>query len=383
MRESEVLDLIYGVLADPGQWPRVLTAVSDYLGAVGGMVTYASPDGRGFMSSGRLDDDLQEYYLKHYLWNVWSNAMKEVPPEQVVIGASRFEDRTLRRTGFYTDILAPQGIVDGMGTRHLSLSVDGGVGGFGFMLSDRGRDKAKEKVRKFQRLVPHLNRAFDASLQMGRYRHHGAQFDVLLQAMPQAAFLLDPRGAILSTNPAADALLRSADGLSYQNSELTASLSGERRALSRWIKRALESTGGTAVAPPEPLRLARPSEKPDLVMMPVPLPPAAFPLWELHDRARLLLSVIDPVSQRLAAAATVRSTFGLTPAQARVAVLVGAGLSGPQTAASLGLALPTVKAHLARCFEKIGVNSQAALVKLFAALPAPPPDGPDGPAALP
>jgi len=148
-----------------------------------------------------------------------------------------------------------------------------------------------------------------------------------------------------------------------------------RPALAASINAALTVAGGTAARLLEPLRLQRPSESPELIVMPVPLPPAAFPLWEVHDWARLLVTVVDPVSQRLAAAEMVATTFGLTPAQARAAVLIGAGLSGPQTAASLGLSLPTVKTHLARSFQKIGVNSQAALVRLFASLPSEPPSG--------
>ena len=380
MRESEVLDLIYGVLADPGQWSNVLTGVSDYLGAVGGMVTYAGPEGQGFMTSGRLDDGLQDLYLRHYLWNIWSTAMKDVPLGQVVLSGSRVEDRTLRRTGMYADILAPQGIVDAMGTTHAAMAIDGGVGGFGFMLSERGRDKAKQGVRKLERLVPHLSRALDTSIQIGRYRQHGPQFEMILQAVPQAAFLLDGRGGVLYANPAAEALLQSGDGLLYQDRQLTAALSDERRALARWIEGALSAASGAAGTLYEPLRLKRPSGKPELVVMPTPLPPPVFPLWELLDRARLLLNVIDPVSQRLAAATTVEKAFGLTPAQARVAVLVGASLSAPQAAAALGLSLTTVKTHLAHSFEKIGINSQAALVKLFASLPSDPPNGgPDQP----
>jgi DNA-binding CsgD family transcriptional regulator len=41
-------------------------------------------------------------------------------------------------------------------------------------------------------------------------------------------------------------------------------------------------------------------------------------------------------------------------------------------AAALGLSLPTVRTHLAHSFEKIGINSQAALVKFSASLPCEP-----------
>jgi len=372
MRESDVLDLIYGVLAAPDQWPNVLTGVSDYLGAIGGMIAHCAVRGESFLITGRLSDECGDLYLKQHASNCWTDRTRFLPPGQAAVASSLVDERELRKTAFYADILAPQGIVNGLGANHISMMVDGGVGGFVFMLSERGNDKAQEGLENLQRLVPHLNRALDAGIQIGRYRQHGPQFETILQAMPQAAFLLDGRGGVLYANPAAETLLQSGDGLVYRDRRLTAALSDECTAFARWIEGALSAASGTAGTLYEPLRLMRPSGKPALVMMPVPLPPPVFPLWELLDRARLLLNVIDPVSQRLAAAVTVEKAFGLTPAQARVAVLVGAGLSAPQAAAALGLSLPTVKTHLAHSFEKIGINSQAALVKLLASLPADP-----------
>ena len=104
-------------------------------------------------------------------------------------------------------------------------------------------------------------------------------------------------------------------------------------------------------------------------MVPVPLPPPAFSLLELSDAARLLVLVIDPNARNLAAAAALQAAFGLTTAEARVATLIGSGLSGPQAAQVLGVSPATVKTHLGRCFEKLGVRSQVELARMLSALP--------------
>lgn len=202
---------------------------------------------------------------------------------------------------------------------------------------------------------------------MEQYREHSPQTERILQAMSQAAFLLDRQGGVCHANPAAEALLQSGDGLHCQNRQLTAALPEEQPALAHWIEGALSVAAG-ATGTYEPLRLRRLSKKPGLVMMLIPLPLPASSIGKLFDHALLLL-VIDPVSRSMAATSTVERAFGLTHAEARVAVLVGAGSSAPQAAVALGLSLTTVKTHLARIFEKIGVNSQVALAKLFAALP--------------
>ena len=126
---------------------------------------------------------------------------------------------------------------------------------------------------------------------------------------------------------------------------------------------------GTGTVLGEPLRLTRPSGAAPLLLLPAPLPPPAFALWELLEPVRVLVLIIDPNAQSRATSTAIQATFGLTAAEARVAVLIGSGLSGPATAAMLGISPSTVKTHLKRCFEKTGVHSQVALSRILGALP--------------
>ncbi|MFE0699295.1 AAA family ATPase [Streptomyces sp. NPDC058872] len=69
------------------------------------------------------------------------------------------------------------------------------------------------------------------------------------------------------------------------------------------------------------------------------------------------------------------STVGLaalTDAEARVAVLVGAGASNREAASRLFLSAKTVEGTLTRVYRKLGVRSRSQLCSLFARLPAPP-----------
>ncbi len=52
----------------------------------------------------------------------------------------------------------------------------------------------------------------------------------------------------------------------------------------------------------------------------------------------------------------------LTPREREILVLMADGLSGPQIAGRLIVALPTVKTHQARLYEKLGVSERAAAV---------------------
>lgn len=376
-RGATPLDAIYAAAAQPERWPETLTRVADHLGATGGMIAYVAPRGqRSFLVTGRLREDLSALSIERYLQNnPWTNAMAGVPSSEPVAMSRLVDAGRLRRTAFHADVLAPQGIDDNLAIKEVVLGGQGGIGGFGFTLTRRGSENAGERLRRLGRLAPHLSRALETSLTLGRYADGARQLARVLQVMPGPALLLDRAGRISHANPAAEALLRQRDGLTTDREgglRLAAALPVETAALMRAVTEALSVAAGSDAVLRPPLRLARPSGRAPLLVILVPLPPPAFALWELTEAARALVLVIDPAPQPLAAAEAAGAAFGLTPAEARVAALIAGGLGGPQAAAILGISPTTLKSHLLRCFDKTGVRSQAGLIRLLGALPAAP-----------
>jgi DNA-binding CsgD family transcriptional regulator/PAS domain-containing protein len=368
-----LVNRIYNVIADPAGWPDLLADVSDHLDSIGGMVVYnAPPGGQNMIVLGRLDPDRTAVFHKHHVWNPWTLAAKEQPFNTAIIAGSLVEREIIRKTAFYADVLAPQKIEDMAIISLPAMARDGGVGGFGFSLTSRGIQRPDDNRRRLQRLAPHLARALDATMRLGPLADGTRQLVRVLQLMPSAALLLDGRQRIVHANPAAEALLREGDALICRDDDglrLSTTLDEERAALTRVLARALRVAAGADDALGEPLRVMRLSGRAPLVVVPVPLPPPEFSLWELAGTARLLVLVIDPAARGVATATALQSAFGLTAAEARVATLIGSGLSGPQAAQVLGVSPTTVKTHLARCFDKIGVRSQVELARMLAVLP--------------
>lgn len=93
-------------------------------------------------------------------------------------------------------------------------------------------------------------------------------------------------------------------------------------------------------------------------------------IWVLHRDQMILVSFNDQETerQRLSVA---RSVFGLSPGQMRVAALIVEGYDIVKTAESLGISTNTARTHLQRMFDKIGVRSQTALVRILLSASAP------------
>lgn len=369
-----VVDAIYRAAAEPDLWPDALTQAADYVGAIGGMLAYHAPAGqRSFMVTARLRPDLDALYLQRYAANPYAQASSAMPVGKALAGNTLVDVAAVRGTAFHTDILAPQAIEDFAIVTHASLTHPGSAGGFSFPLSRRQAGEAGSAARRLDRLAPHLLRATDLTLQLGRHQSGAWSIAHLLDAMPGAALLLDRNGGILRTNMAADALLAEGDGLVARKggrTVLSAALGMEARLLSAGIVRAVATAEGKDSGLAGTLRITRPSGRPALLLLVTPLPSAAFSLWEAVDGgARAMVQVIDPSASAERQAERLQAAVGLTRAEARVAALIGGGASASEAAAVLGVSLTTIKTHLSRCFDKTGVRTQVGLARLVTSIP--------------
>jgi DNA-binding CsgD family transcriptional regulator len=369
------VDAIYRAAASPQLWPDTLTLLADYVGAIGGLVAYANPaePSSGVLVTGRLRDDLTRLYLERYVLNPYARAMAKAPVGQVQVTSRLVEAASIRRTAYHADILVPQAIEDHVQISHPSLTRNGSSGGIAFPLNGRQSDEIGEAIARLRRLAPHLARAIDFNLQLGRQENGMWQVQHILDAMPSAAVLINRKGGIIRMNAAADALLGEADGISIIKSDglrLNAHVPAEARMLAASLVQALAVARRDDQGFNDALRISRASGRPPLLVLITPLPPSSFALWEAVDGgARAMVQIVDVHAPASAQAESLRMAAGLTAAEARVAALIGGGLTTLAAAAVLGISANTVKTHLQRCFDKTGVRSQVALARLLASIP--------------
>lgn len=376
-----VIDAIYAAAANPTGWSDTLTLLADYVGGTGAMLVFNAPaEKRTAIVTGRLRPDLAELYMRNpiYADNPWVTRLAAAPTGRPAIASRYVDPALLRRTPTYADLLLPQKIEDLVVLTHPAMSRGRASGGFGITLSQRGADRAEDAARRLGRIGPHLYRGLDISLRMAPYADGLAQLDAVLHAMPGGALLLDGAGRLLLANPPGEAALRAADGLATSSDggmRLAASLPSERRLLSSRIREALACTADWETALSGPFLLSRPSGRVPLLVTVIPLPPPAFPIWQMGANPRVLVLVTDPDAVRQVDAAALGAVLGFTPAEARVAGLITAGAGVPQAASALGVSPTTVKTQLSNCFEKTGLRSQIALARLINGFPGGPAPG--------
>ena len=90
---------------------------------------------------------------------------------------------------------------------------------------------------------------------------------------------------------------------------------------------------------------------------------------DLTQPLRAVVFISDPERKARPNSDILRAVFGLTPAECRVALLLGDGKSPQEIAELLALSPNTVKSQVSTIYTKTGTSRHAQLVRLLLRLP--------------
>ena len=110
------------------------------------------------------------------------------------------------------------------------------------------------------------------------------------------------------------------------------------------------------------VRIVRPNGKP---LMAFVMPVLGIQNYGIKTPAALIV-FIDPNERQNPADAILVAGYGLTSAEARVASILGSGLSLEKTANQIGIQYETARSHLKIIFQKMGIHRQTELAVILA-----------------
>lgn len=213
-----------------------------------------------------------------------------------------------------------------------------------------------------QALVPHVKRAVTLHSRMDLIETERLLYATTMDRMLVGTVVFDEKGLVMRTNGVADALLAEKDGLRIVQNALHAEYPAEDRELQRLIRLALTSPGTTPVVP-DAMALTRRSGRTSLGVLVRPIPLSAWS--EDRHRPMAVAFIRDPDRKSQLSQEMIRHLFGLTSAEATLALLLANGLTLDEAAAELKIRKNTIRAHLRSIFAKTGVRRQTTLVHML------------------
>lgn len=367
---SELLEVLYSAPLIRDQWKRFLTLVSDHTASHNGFFLSADTHaGLLAMAHGHGDRDAEvvsTYNEKYAQTDPIRTALIRRSRTESPIGAFTDEDllpnHGLLATELYRELLAHSGLrygafmISALSVRRLdAISL--------WRTVDEGPIDADSR-HLLRLLIPHVQTALEARRALGLAEQRLASAEAMANASSTATFVLNHEGLIHHLNTAAEALVRSGDGLTLTQGHLTSRITNDSEPLARLFRDA-GSASLTESAPNRFLALARPSGKRPLQLIATPLPEE----HRLRSHADLLLVVTDPEQPSNLTDAALQALYHLTPAEAEVANGLLLGYSSEEIACLRRVSASTVRQQIKSLLSKTGTSRQSEMVRLLMRLP--------------
>ena len=365
---SSIIGDIYDCALAPDAWSAVLVRITEAVDAAYTTIALAGPrDGRARFAARSPWDEARMDALQDY-------GFEEIPGLAEAIGGdidapaatlSLMSEAELGRTPFFRDWAGPQGLREACMTKFVHTSDRIGLVSH-TTFAGRGVITPAE-LRFVALLAPHLRRAAMIGDLLDQQRVTTATYRSSLDNLGTAVILASAAGAVLYANARAEMMLSSGSAITLRNGVLHARNPLTSSALLDAIATASEAD------------MALGARGIGLPISAAGQPPAVAYVLPLSDgtaRASLrpacaAVFISTTTSTSLPPDAVLASLFGLTPAESRVLLRIGSGLTLARSAQLLDVSENTLKTHLARIYAKTGTRRQADLVRLVADIGAP------------
>jgi DNA-binding CsgD family transcriptional regulator/PAS domain-containing protein len=355
---ASVIAAIYEAGVDVDRWPDALGRVAAALGGNSAALLRLAGDPEGCWGVAHgVEGGYDQLYMEHYhavnplQARSWMAPAGDVHSDAMIIPPSEFA-----RTEFFEDFLVPQGI--------------GGMLNAVLLTEDRrqttvtlhaSRPIEDSQIALYRLITPHLQRAVELNIQLANADLSRAASAEVLDRLDQGILFVDDRARLIFANRAAEAILSAGDGLGQSDGFVQGRSLSDTAALhaavADCVRSATRPQSGSYVS------LSRADGRAALSVRVSPTP-GVFPAW-LGARPAAILCVSDPERTVAPPMEELRNRFGLTRAQAALAIEILAG-DGIQAAADrLSIGRATARTHLAQIFEKTGTQRQSELVRVL------------------
>lgn len=303
--------------------------------------------------------DAQSEYANHYVsvdsrvpWMTGGLA-GEWRPDQF-----QFDTRRAERLEIYHDFLRPAGV-----RRMAAVRLDSGHTGQQQMLSiarahDAG-DFTAEELRRLSLFSPHLVRAAQLREKLDRVQAELAAAQGALAPLPYGTLWLTPAGGVTWISPSAQALLAASDGLGLRQDHLRCA----NTTLDTRLKQALALATRASGREGSWLRVPRAASPAPWLLSLIPGDLPSHCGGHGGGQAQVLAILQDSAGPALPPARQLQQLYGLTPAEARLALGLLQDQSPADYAQQQGLSLATVRTQMRSLFSKTGTRRQAELLR--------------------
>ena len=364
---SDLIGVVYDAAIDPSRWEDAIARAAQFVGGTGaglfckdvGVPHASIPHRVGFQTPlpVALFEQIYPAAEGHFLGDL----------EQPIATTDLMSFGELAESELYRQWAEPQGLVDFLSAVVDRTTISTAIFG---VFRHRRNGVVDDHARRQMRLIaPHIRRAVLIGRMFEFKAAEVATFVDTFDGLGAGMFLVDAAGRLIHANAAGNAILGASDILNFVGGRLVASDAHIDRTLRDVFAAAGQGdaalgTKGIAV----PL-IGKDGER--YIAHALPLTSGARRRAGVVGTAAAALFVRKAALTVPSASQAIGSAFKLTPTELRVLMAIVEVGGVPDVAVACGVADTTIRTHVGRLFEKMGVARQADLVKLVAGYTTP------------
>jgi DNA-binding CsgD family transcriptional regulator/PAS domain-containing protein len=368
---SRLIGLGYEAAIALPAWRVLANDVAAATGSRMAMIQYIEDDHpeRSFLVCGGLGSDFEEVFAETS-WlseddRFWAD-IRNRPSGTVRLSHEIMAAAEMRKTPAYSRLAKPWKL------EHFLISaVQNGNGVSAFLSLGRASGEPPfvdgDKKLFSELLLSHLQRSITFHRVLQNSQQRDAALSALVDTTPYGVVVFDNRGRPLIVNKRASGIFGSGQGLGMVNGRLHAADPEAHARLENALSMAVHSALGALIPAPDPVMVPRRGRLHPYQVV--------FSRLTSGDGAHDLpvgSSVVAMIHEEWLSgpkylATMLRSTYGLTSAEVRLCQAMLEGKSLSEAASDTRISRNTAKTHLSRVFNKTGVRSQSALLRLLSA----------------
>jgi DNA-binding CsgD family transcriptional regulator len=365
---NDVLTVLYAAPTSPAVWPRALAGVTNLLGLSASAIvrTDLTCRANGLYSSHGVDPDVERLYgLGYGNQDVYRPRFLRMRARQgdLLMGDELCTVSEMKRTAFYEDILLKADI-------RLWCAVatefgDGIIENISFYHRWKDEPPGADFLKLARAITPHLNNALRIRARLAHLEGLAKDLYAALDQADTGIVLFDERGCCAFINRAGKQLLDQQDGLLFFKNRLFAIHPQEGPVLEELVRRAVAGVREKKDLGAGTIRITRERGRSLHIRI------APFPSEHSLGRSQFAAIALigDPDRAKKLPLETIRLVYGLTPAEARLALQLLQGKSISEAADENGVTKDTVRSQVKSIFLKTGTRRQGELICLLASLP--------------
>ncbi|RYC33361.1 LuxR family transcriptional regulator [Lichenibacterium minor] len=357
---SDAIAAIYACATEPARWPDALQRIADVFGDVGALLIHRREDGGlATVVSPALRHCVELY--ETVWWRHDIRAARAMQHHYAAAAGAALTDRhcvtdeEVLTHPIYTDFLAPLGL---RWTASVEVSPTAGTQvGLSVFREIAGDPYTDDELHAVADLGRHAEQALRLGLRIVEAEAVSLGLGDALARLASGVFVVDASHRVVFCNGRARQLAGTIFAIRDGRLTCRSPIQGDRF-------HALLDAAGRPGRATSPMVVEGGADRSAVYVF--PFDGAASGLAAAGPHAVVL--ALDLAQGAPLDPGLVRDVYGLTLGEARVAALVGAGVTPREAAAKLDLAEETVRSVLKRVFSKLDVSRQAELTQLFTRL---------------